>query len=669
LSAFGDSLLQEVGLKVSFHPRQPLAAGEALHTPVRDARLRYVEHEVSQGGAAQPGLAPAHGQPSEITSPRETLRIRMADPVYPFEVALYYRLTPEHDIIERWCEVRNVGDEPIQVESLAFATLHFPNGTTELTSVTGIWAREFTTSRERLPSGLRIIEQRALQTGHQSNPFFLLNRPGQAWEETGMVYFGALAYSGAWRLSFEELTTLDVRCQAGYNPFDFSLTLAPGESHMTPAVVIGVSNEGWGGASRRLHAYTLERVLPASPEIPAVRPVLYNSWEATYFNLSHQGQVELARKAAAIGVELFCVDDGWFGERRSDRAGLGDWTVSRDVFPNGLQPLIHEVHNLGMQFGLWVEPEMVNPDSALYCSHPDWVLHFPGRSRTEWRHQLLLDLGRREVIHYVYDVLTQLLNEHRIDFIKWDMNRYVTEPGSVVGQAVWRAHTAGVYEIMDRLRAAFPRLQIESCSAGGGRVDLGVLARTDEVWTSDNTDAYERIRIQEGCSLAYPARVMAAWVTHSRNHQTGMISPLNLRFDVAMRGVLGIGSDLNELDDMELAEYASYIAFYKLIRHVVQRGALYRLQRLEEHGTSVVEYVLPDRREAVYSVAVQSAQLGWLRPPAPLRGLDPHATYTIMARNDAEAGRMSGYELMIAGIPGDAGRGVAYSRTLHLRAQ
>ncbi|MGE5602755.1 MAG: alpha-galactosidase [Nitrososphaerales archaeon] len=669
LSTFGDSPLQEVSLKVSF-PSLPveMAPGDAPHLPVRDLRLRYVSHEiVSSPGSSGPGLAPAHGQPTRNTAPRETLRVHLADPIQPFAVTLCYRLTPEHDIIERWCEIANTGDASLQVEALAFATLHFPNGATEVTSVSGTWGREFTTARERLPMGGRVIEQRTVQTGHQSNPFFLLNRPGQAWEEHGEVYFAALAYSGAWRIAFEQLASLDVRCHAGYNPFDFNLSLGPGEPHATPAIVLGACPDGWGGASRRLHAFTLERVLPAPAGGPAFRPVLYNSWEATEFSLTPQGQVDLARRAAAMGVELFCVDDGWFGGRRSDHAGLGDWTVSPDVFPRGLGPLVDEVHGLGMQFGLWVEPEMVNPDSNLYRSHPDWVLHFPGRPRTEWRYQLILDFGRREVVEHIYGALERLLAGNAIDFIKWDMNRYVTEPGSVAGQAIWRGHTAGVYEIMDRLRGRFPYLQIESCASGGGRVDLGILARTDQVWTSDNTDAYDRIRIQEGCSLAYPARVTEAWVTHPVNLQTGMTSSLGLRFDVAMRGALGIGTNLNELDEAELAEYCTYIEFYKQIRPIVQGGRLYRLQRLEECGASVISYVSPDRHEAVYSVAVASSQIGMTRPPAPLKGLDSSATYTVMDRRGTELCRTTGFELMLTGINGDASRGTGHSRTLYLK--
>ena len=668
LVAFGDTTYHEVSLKASFPSIAPesLGAGETAHIPVRDVRLRYVDHEVVED--ARPGLAPEHGLPVRDARPRETLRVRLADPVQPFETTLCYRLIPEFDIIERWCEYANSGPETVTLEVVGIATLHLPNGTSELTSVNGGWAREFAATRERLPVGLRALDGRTLQTGHEGNPFFMLNRPGQAWEETGTVYFGALAYSGAWRIACEQFGTLDLRVHATYHPADFRLEMAPGSRHATPALVIGACPDGWGGASRRLQGFARARVLPR-PASTAYRPVLYNSWEATFFDLSFEGQLKLARLAARIGVELFCVDDGWFGGRRHAHAGLGDWTVSPKVFPKGLEPLVAEVHGLGMQFGLWVEPEMVNPNSRLYRRHPEWALHFPGRPRTESRSQLILDLGRPEVVDYLREALHELVARYHIDFLKWDMNRNVTEPGSAAGRAIWLRHVEALYEIMDGLRRAHPQLQIESCSGGGGRIDLGVLSRTDQVWTSDNTDAMDRLRIQEGFSLCYPARAMEAWVTHAHNLQTGRVASLGLRFDVAMRGALGIGSRLDELDDAELAEYASHIRFYKRIRPVVQEGIQYRLQRLEEYGASVWEYVLPDAGEAVYSIAVREHQIGWVRPPAPLRGLDPAATYAATDRRGKRVHLATGYELMVLGIPDDARAGVGYSRTLHFKRQ
>ncbi|HEY0947333.1 MAG TPA: alpha-galactosidase [Opitutaceae bacterium] len=665
LPAFGDVSYHTVLLKAAFaEPAGELRPGEARNLPVRDLRLRYHSHCIQDN--ATPGLAPAHVPAVRGEARRETLALRLKDEAYAFYATLYYRLTPEHDVIERWIELENGTGSPVEIETLGFGSLHLPHGEYEVTRPAGAWAREFVANRQRLEQGSFVLSQLGLNTGHASNPFFLLNSCGAAIEEAGIVYFGALAYSGNWSLEFEVLPTGPVRVHGGYERTDFALTLAPGERHATPAFVHGCCAEGWGGASRRLHRFVRDYVMPNGE---ASRPVLYNSWEATYFDLSIDGQIHLARLAASIGVELFVVDDGWFGGRRHDRAGLGDWVVSRDVFPQGLKPLIDEVRRLGMAFGLWVEPEMVNPDSDLYRAHPDWVLHFPGRPRTESRTQLVLDFGRPEVVEHIFGVLDALCRENEIDFIKWDMNRYATEPGSPAGKALWRRHVAGVYRIMDGLRERHPRLSIQSCSGGGGRIDLGVLARSDQVWTSDNTDACDRVGIQNGFSLAYPPRVMESWVTHEVNHQTGRRWPLDLRFDVAMRGVLGIGSSLNQLSPEELKVYARKIAFYKKIRPVVQHGDLYRLSA----APSTWQSVLPDASRAVYSIVVLQHRLGVHRAPARLRGLSNDAHYRITDENGAVVGRSRGFQLMTLGLPGDTvfgGLGCSLrSRTLLLERE
>jgi alpha-galactosidase len=666
LHTFGDNNQQAVSLKASFHSLPATTAPhEAPHLPIRDVRLRYHSHTITT--EAQPGLSPIHGMSTRSSQPRQTLKVIMADPVHPFRVTLCYRLTPEYDMIERWCELENLGETAVTIETCSFATLHLPNGTNQLTNVAGTWSREFITQRHTIPFGRYVMETRGLNTGHASNPFFLINRPGQAWEETGTVYFGQLAYSGNWRITIEHTPTYDVRIHGGYNPFDFELTLAPGKTHKTPALVCGVSPNGWGGASRRMHAFTRHYILPAPPQKDPIRPVLYNSWEATLFNLSFESQRKLAQIAASIGVELFCVDDGWFGGRRSDAAGLGDWYVSPDVFPQGLTPLIEEVHKLGMKFGLWVEPEMVNPDSDLYRQHPDWVLHFPGRPRSEARNQLILDFGRPEVVDHIFHVLNNLLTEHDIDFIKWDMNRYATEPGSAVGKGIWQTHVKQVYHLIDRLRQKHPHVTFQSCSGGGGRVDLGMLARAEQVWPSDNTDPFDRLDIQEGFSLAYPACTMEAWVTDSPQQWTQRESRLETRFHVAMRGVLGIGVALNRLSEAELALYAKFIAFYKRIRHLVQYGDMFRLERMEEFGRSVVAFVSPDGREAVYSVVVGRHLFGAYFPARPLKRLNVDGVYRLLNHYNQEVFQATGYELMTLGVPGDAMLNVGDGRTLFIQ--
>src|SRR6202050_3123419 len=333
---------------------------------------------------------------------------------------------------------------------------------------------------------------------------------------------------------------------------------------------------------------------PAAAGQPELRPVLYNSWEATGFAVSEDGQARLAELAAQIGVECFVVDDGWFAGRNNDRAGLGDWTPDPMKFPRGLTPLIERVKALGMGVGLWVEPEMVNPDSDLYRAHPDWVYHFANRARTQRRNQLVLNLARPDVADWVFRTLDGLLSANDIGFVKWDMNRPFAEPGwpEQAGrnpERIWTEHVRNLYAILDGLRAAHPGTDFESCSGGGGRVDLGILGRVQQVWTSDNTDAWDRVAIQEGFTQVYPAQVMAAWVTDSPNFLTGRRLPLSFRFHVATAGALGIGGDLLRWDPAELAEAARLVAVYKEIRPVIPAGGLLRVASARTDPVGVSE--------------------------------------------------------------------------------
>ena len=354
-----------------------------------------------------------------------------------------------------------------------------------------------------------------------------------------------------------------MRVTGGFNDFDFGYLLKPGESLETPAFYGGFTDQGFGESSRIMHAFEREEILP-DRAAPHPRPVLYNSWEATTFNVNEAGQKQLADKAARIGVELFVMDDGWFGQRNDDHAGLGDWTVNPQKFPNGLKGLIDYVNGLGMKFGLWVEPEMVNPNSDLYRAHPDWAMHFNDRPRSEARNQLILNMARDDVRDHIFGVLDKLVSENHIEFLKWDMNRHFGEPGwpevPVAEQKeIWVKYVDNVYDIIDRLRAKHPGLEIESCSGGGGRLDLGILKRVDEVWTSDNTEAFDRLRIQEGFTNAYAPKVMMAWVTDVPN-LNGRSTPLKYRFLVAMQGSLGIGSNLNHWTDADFALASRMVA-------------------------------------------------------------------------------------------------------------
>jgi alpha-galactosidase len=385
--------------------------------------------------------------------------------------------------------------------------------------------------------------------------------------------------------------------------------------------------------------------------------VLYNSWEATTFNVDEPGQKLLAEKAAKLGVELFVVDDGWFGKRNNDRAGLGDWFVNNTKFPNGLNGLISHVNSLGMDFGLWVEPEMVNADSDLYRAHPDWVMNFPGRPRSELRNQMVLNLARDDVKDHLFKVLDRLATDYKIKYFKWDMNRSFSEPGwpeapPAEQRELWTKYVWNLYDLLDKLRAKHPGLEIESCSGGGGRVDLGVLQRVEEVWPSDNTEAFDRLRIQEGFTQAYTPKVMSAWVTDVPN-MNRRSAPLEYRFLVAMQGALGIGANLNHWSDKDSELAARMVGIYKRIRSTVQTGSLYRLMSPRTSDTTSNFYVSSDGKQAVLFGFRHSQQYNTPPPLIRLRGLDAKAVYRLESVNGKLQGaqsEVSGAYLMNHGI-------------------
>jgi alpha-galactosidase len=375
--------------------------------------------------------------------------------------------------------------------------------------------------------------------------------------------------------------------------------------------------------------------------------------------VNEAGQIALAERAAKLGVERFVIDDGWFGERNNDKAGLGDWWVNQQKFPHGLKPVIDRVHSLGMDFGIWVEPEMVNPDSELYRQHPDWVMNFPGRARVEARNQLVLNLAREDVKNYVFTTLDRLVTENDIAFLKWDYNRNWSDPGWPEApladqKKIWVKYVLNLYDIIDQLRAKHPNLEIESCSGGGGRVDLGILRRTEEVWPSDNTDALDRLSIQYGFTHAYTPEVMMAWVTDSPNGYDHRAIPLKFRFLVAMNGSLGIGGNLNRWTDQDNELATKLTAYYKQIRKTVQQGELYRLFFSREDNRVANEYVSQDGQEIVLFAFLGAQHLGLDYPVIHLRGLDERAVYRLLPLDQdhliTKAETLSGAYLMHHGV-------------------
>lgn len=567
------------------------------------------------------------------------------DPLQDLRVGVRYELFAAYDMIGRSLIVENAGERPVRLttaQSFAMGLLNRP--TLNFHHYAGTWTGEFQKQITPLTAGRKTIESRRGVTSHQANPWFALEH--DATETTGEVIYGHFAYSGNWSIHAEQDAFGFVQLSGGMNGFDFSLTLDAEQRLITPVFYIGYTPDGFAGMSARAHDFQRHVIMPASDR-ENVRPVLYNSWEATYFDVTEQGQRALVDQAADIGCELFVVDDGWFGERHSDQAGLGDWVVNRKKFPNGLTPLIEYVKGKNMQFGLWVEPEMVNPDSDLYRAHPDWIYHAPGAVRTTSRNQFVLNLGLPEVERFVYDMMDELLTTHEIDYIKWDMNRAFSEPGVPsqtpdAQQELWKRHVDALYRIFDELRLGHPTVDFEACAGGGGRIDLGILQRTEQVWTSDNTDPLDRLTIQHDFSFAYNAKMMSCWVTDGPNWLNGRNLPLATRFVSSMQGTLGIGGNLSEWTASELAEAKGWIETYKTIRPTVQHGRQYRISPFSQTTASIMQYT--SESETVILAVAPMRKHGIHQYSFKLTGLDANRLYQVEDR------QVSGAYLMNQGL-------------------
>ncbi len=624
-AGWGGGLYAEPSLKVTFPDGN------------RDLVLHFVSHTLKPDGAD----------------------VVLRDVSRAVEVTLHYTMDQETGIVGRSAEIVNHTAQPVTVEQAAAGEWNLPaSNKYRLLYLTGRWGGETQLEERPLQGATTVLESRRGLTGHQFAPWFAVAKNGSVTENDGEVWFGALAWSGSWRITVEQDSLHKVRIVAGYNPFDFGYLLRPGEHLASPIMYGGVAQHGFTEMSQLESRFQRAKILPHAPS-PRLRPVLYNSWEATDMNVNVEGQEALADKAASLGVERFVMDDGWFSTRKTDHAGLGDWYPDPAKFPNGLKPLIDYVHGKGMDFGLWVEPEMVNEDSDLYRKHPDWTVHFDGRPRTQGRNQFVLNMALPEVRQFVFGFLDKLLTENQISFLKWDANRDLAEPGWPQApperqKKIWVQYVEGYYGVIRDLRAKHPEVEIESCSGGGGRVDLGVLGLTDEVWTSDNTDPFDRLRIQEGFSYAYTPHVMMAWVTDSPNWYNRRSTSLTYRFLSSMQGSLGIGADLRKWTDEDRATATRLNAEYKVIRPLVQDGNLYRLESPRMGELSATESVAPDKSRAVVFAFLHSQQMRYATPAVFPRGLDDAATYKLhLVAGTAAAGtpaQASGAYWMAQGI-------------------
>jgi alpha-galactosidase len=621
--------------------------------------LRYREHRIL------PGKPELDGLPSTYTDDdreAETLELVLADEPTGLEVALRFTVFAGRPVIARGGVIRNGGAAAVDLRCAMSLAVDLPDHDWVLVGLAGAWAREAHVVERPLVPGRQSVSSTRGASGAQHNPFLALRRPTTD-EVAGEAFGFSLVYSGNFLAEAEVDPFGTTRVRLGIEPDTFSWHLEPGDTFTTPEAVTVWTATGLGGLSDALHELYRDR-LASGHWRDRPRPVVLNNWEATYFDFDTDRLVEIARAAGELGVELFVLDDGWFGRRDDDTTSLGDWLVDRRKLPDGLEDLAERITGLGLGFGIWIEPEMISAESDLFRSHPDWAIGIPGRPRTESRTQLVLDMGRPEVVDHLADMLGAILASTPVSFVKWDMNRNITEPYSLAlppgrqGESFHR-YMLGVYELYRRLTTRFPEVLFESCAGGGGRFDPGMLAFAPQAWTSDDTDAVERLAIQWGTSMAYPLSSMSAHVSAVPNHQVGRVTPLATRAAVAFFGVFGYELDPTALSDAERVEIAGHTDFYRQHRDLFQRGRFVRL----------VSPFAGDRRRAAWMVvsdderrAVVGAYSILNRPSPPverlrLRGLDPEATYRLttwpgdiapLAR--ANEGERSGAELMSAGL-------------------
>ena len=519
----------------------------------------------------------------------------------------------------------NYGATPLDVSDMMTACLPVPDGMTDIIGFTGRWTQEFTQERVARNAATYLRENRSGRTSHFSYPAILLAATDTN-ESTGDVYGFHMAFSGNHRVRVDSLTDGRVLVSLGALLLPGEVRLAPGETYASPEIVAAYSGQGLSKLSRKFHDHVRTKLLrPAMRSKP--RPVHYNTWEAVYFDHDVEKLKELATRAAEIGVERFVLDDGWFGGRRHDRAGLGDWTVSRDVYPDGLGPLVDHVTGLGMEFGLWFEPEMVNPDSDLYRAHPDWVLGLEGVEQIPFRSQLALDISRPEVADYLFHAIDAILRDHDISYIKWDMNRDLSHPGDSSGVPRAFAQVGALYALLDRVRHAHPYVEIESCSSGGARADMGVLAHSDRVWTSDSNDALDRQVIQRGASFFLPLEVLGCHVGPAKCHVTGRRLSMEMRAATALMGHMGLELNLLTERTADLDVLKNAIDLHKKHRALLHNGDVFRLDSAPQLIASGV--IARDKSEAIYSVAYVASDAKVLPGRFQFTGLDPQRSYRL----------------------------------------
>ena len=621
----------------------------------------YILHEIYKGKHKLEGLPASFGAEEEV----ETLDIHCRDKILDLELILSYSVFEKENIITRSVRIENCGQQEVRLEKIYSACLDMDNEDFEMISLHGSWARERHIQQGRLHYGKQIVSSARGESSHQEHPFIALVTPGTT-QKQGRVYAMHFVYSGNF-IAQAELTQFDsVRMVMGINREEFSWRLVPGEAFQAPEVVMTYSGEGLGQMSRSYHDFYRNHLIRSAYNHKK-RPILINNWEATYFDFNTEKLLDIAREAKKCGIEMLVMDDGWFGHRSSDDSSLGDWFVNENKITDGLKNLVDQVNEIGLKFGIWFEPEMISPDSELYKKHPEWAIQITGREATQSRNQYVLDLSRKEVRDYVYECVAAVLRSANIEYVKWDMNRQLSDMGSTYlgrkdQQELFHRYVLGVYELQERLVSEFPELLLENCSGGGARFDPGMLYYSPQIWCSDDTDAIERLLIQEGTELIYPLAAMGAHVSDCPNHTVGRVTPFETRGHVALSGTFGYELDITKISEEERSMIPEQTAMYHKYHDLIREGDYFRIASYREnHLYDCWASSAKDRSEVLVTYVQVLGQANCHSRKIYLDGFDPDKTYCLEGTEEEYTGEM----LMKAGFLIRGLRGDYQSRLYH----
>lgn len=624
--------------------------------------MNYVSHKIYPGKPQLEALPATFAAEEECT----TLELCCEDYHTGLQAVLTYTVFEDVDVITRSVKVVNGGNEALHLTKVFSACLDMDNKDFDVISLHGSWARERHIQEREVGHGKFSVESARGKSSHQDHPFMAIKTKGTD-QEHGEVYAMHFVYSGNFKAMVQNDQFDQIRMVMGIHPDGFKWKLEPGASFQAPEVVMVYSDEGLGKMTRTFHDLYRNHLIRGQYK-DKKRPILINNWEATYFEFNTEKLIAIAKQASELGIEMLVMDDGWFGNRYDDNRALGDWIVNEEKLPGGLKYLVDEVNKLGMKFGIWFEPEMISPDSDLYRAHPDWAIAIPGRVGTLSRNQYVLDLSRRDVIDYVYESFAKILRSANIEYVKWDMNRELTDLGSATLPAdqmgeLYHRYVLAVYELQDRMMKEFPYLLIENCSGGGARFDPAMLYFSPQIWTSDDTDAIERLKIQEGTALIYPLSALGAHVSDCPNHTVGRVTPFETRGHVALAGTFGYELDVTKIPEEDRNMIPEQVAMYHKYNDLVREGDYYRIASYSENRYfDCYGVVKKDKTEALYTFVQVLSRPNYHSRRVFFKGLDPEKNYKIEGEETVYTGNV----LMKAGYLVQNLWGDFKSRLIHI---